>query len=150
MLWGDFSLELRVRRWIWSKNPTCSFVITPWCLFLYKKITSWLTQVRAGELRTQYFPKVILDILLFLLFTSLRFVIGPENSHYPLNQSDLKLKLIATWSPAFSRALSGIVAKDWENEEGLDGVWSGPGPEPDPSLTRFFSNRAVFYFAPLC
>ena len=37
-------------------------------------------------------------------FVSLRCVIGLENSRHPLNQSDAKLKLISTWSLAFSRA----------------------------------------------
>ena len=33
-----------------------------------------------------------------------RCVIGPENSRYPLNQSDVKRRNNTTWSPAFSRA----------------------------------------------
>ena len=37
-------------------------------------------------------------------FALLRSVIGLENSRHPLNQSDAKLKPIATWSLAFSRA----------------------------------------------
>ena len=37
-------------------------------------------------------------------FALLRSVIGLENSRHPLNQSDAKLKPIATWSFAFSRA----------------------------------------------
>ena len=45
--------------------------------------------------------KVIRDCIGFDL---LRSVIGLENSRHPLNQSDAKLKPIATWSPAFSRA----------------------------------------------
>ena len=36
-------------------------------------------------------------------------VIGPENSHHPLNQSDAKLKPIATWKFAFSRALTNLL-----------------------------------------
>ena len=32
-------------------------------------------------------------------------MIGPENSHHSLNQSDAKSKPITTWSPVFSRAL---------------------------------------------
>ena len=44
----------------------------------------------------------------FFLF-SLRSVIGPENSHYSLNQSDAKLKPLTTWSPSFSRALGSLV-----------------------------------------
>ena len=35
--------------------------------------------------------------------TVLRFVIGQENSRNFLNQSEPKLKLITTWSPAYSR-----------------------------------------------
>ena len=38
-------------------------------------------------------------------FAPWRSVIGPGNSSYPLDQSDAKLKPIATWSSAFSRAL---------------------------------------------
>ena len=47
--------------------------------------------------------KVIRDCIGFAL---LRFntVIGLENSRHPLNQSDAKVKPIATWSLAFSRA----------------------------------------------
>ena len=45
--------------------------------------------------------KVIWDRIGFAL---LRSVIGLENSRHPLNQSDAKLKPIATWSLAFSRA----------------------------------------------
>ena len=37
-------------------------------------------------------------------FALLRSVIGLENSRHPLNQSDAKVKPIATWSLAFSRA----------------------------------------------
>ena len=36
-------------------------------------------------------------------------MIGPENSLHSLNQSDVKLKPITTWSPAFSRALGILV-----------------------------------------
>ena len=39
----------------------------------------------------------------------LRSVIGPENSHRFLNQSDATLKPITTWSSAFSRALACLV-----------------------------------------
>ena len=46
-------------------------------------------------------------LIIFALFLS---VIGPENSCYFLNQSDLKLNPITTWSPAFSRAL-----EKWKN-----------------------------------
>ena len=45
--------------------------------------------------------KVIQDCIGFAL---LRSVIGLENSHHPLNQSDAKLKAIVTWLLAFSRA----------------------------------------------
>ena len=45
--------------------------------------------------------KVIRDCIGFAL---LRSVIGLENLRQPLNQSDTKLKPIATWSLAFSRA----------------------------------------------
>ena len=36
-------------------------------------------------------------------FATLCSVIGPENWHHHLNQSDAKLKTIATWSPRFPR-----------------------------------------------
>ena len=49
----------------------------------------------------KWVSKVILDCIGFAL---LRSVIGLENSRHPLNQSDAKLKPIATWSLAFSRA----------------------------------------------
>ena len=42
-------------------------------------------------------------------FALLRFVIGPENSHHSLHQSDSKLKPIATWSHAFSRASGSLL-----------------------------------------
>ena len=42
-------------------------------------------------------------------FTLLCYVIGPENSRHSLNQSNAKLTLITTWSPAFSRALDGLL-----------------------------------------
>ena len=41
-------------------------------------------------------------------FALLRFVIGPNNSCYSLNQSDAKLKPTLTWSFAFSRALDSL------------------------------------------
>ena len=44
-----------------------------------------------------------------ICFVLLRSVIGPENSRHSRNQSDAKLKPIATWSPAFSRAFGGLV-----------------------------------------
>ena len=46
--------------------------------------------------------KVIRDGIDFLSLCS---VIGQENMCQPLNQSDAKLKPIATWPFAFSRAL---------------------------------------------
>ena len=42
-------------------------------------------------------------------FALLRYVIGAENSRHFLDQSDLKLKSIAIWSPAFSRASSRLL-----------------------------------------
>ena len=36
-------------------------------------------------------------------------VIGPENKHHFLNQSDLELKPTSTWSPAFSRASYSLI-----------------------------------------
>ena len=49
--------------------------------------------------------KVVRDTLGFAL---LRSVIGSENSHHFLNQSDAKLKLNGTWCLAFSRALGAL------------------------------------------
>ena len=43
-------------------------------------------------------------------FCSISLVIGPENSCYYLNQSDVKLNPITTWSLAFSRAF-----EKWKN-----------------------------------
>ena len=50
--------------------------------------------------------KVIWDCIGFALLCS---VIGLENALHPLNQSDAKLKPIATWSLTFSHA------SDWLN-----------------------------------
>ena len=50
--------------------------------------------------------EVIWDCCKFAFF---RFMIGPENLHHFLNQSDSKLKHIATCSPAFSRASSSVL-----------------------------------------
>ena len=36
-------------------------------------------------------------------------MIGAENSHCSLNESDVKLKPFMIWSPALSRALSSLV-----------------------------------------
>ena len=41
--------------------------------------------------------------------TLLRSVIGPESSCHFLNQLDVKVTTIMTWSPAFSRALGSLV-----------------------------------------
>ena len=49
--------------------------------------------------------KVVRDTLGFAL---LRSVIGSENSHHFLNQSDAKLKLNGTWCLAFSCALGAL------------------------------------------
>ena len=46
-------------------------------------------------------------------FFLLRSVIGPENSHLSLNQSDAKVKLIMAWSLAFSRALTICLFSLW-------------------------------------
>ena len=46
------------------------------------------------------------DCIAFALLCS---VIGPQNSRHSLDQSDAKLTPIATWPPAFSRALSGLL-----------------------------------------
>ena len=46
---------------------------------------------------------------LSLHFFAFRSVIGPENTHHSLNQSDEKFKPITTWLPALSRALGSLV-----------------------------------------
>ena len=46
-------------------------------------------------------------------FPFLHFVIGPQNSHHSLNQSDAKLKTIATLSFAFSRASGSLLVSTW-------------------------------------
>ena len=56
----------------------------------------------------QMLSEIVL-VLRFLFLFALRSVIGPENSHYSLNQSDAKLKPLTTWSPSFSRALGSLV-----------------------------------------
>ena len=50
--------------------------------------------------------QVIRDFISFALPWS---VIGAENSHCSLNESDVKLKPFTIWSPAFSRVLSSLV-----------------------------------------
>ena len=50
-----------------------------------------------------------LNNLGLLCFVLLRSVVGPENSRHSFNQSNAKLKLITTWSSAFSRALGSLV-----------------------------------------
>ena len=44
----------------------------------------------------------------------LRSVIGPENALLFPHQSDLSLRPIASWSPAFSRASGGFVSFHFE------------------------------------
>ena len=39
----------------------------------------------------------------------LRSVIGVENAHHSLDQSDARLKAITSWSPAFSCALGNLL-----------------------------------------
>ena len=57
----------------------------------------------------EIFSRVSKVIQARLGFTQLRFVIGKENSRHPLNQSDAKLKIIATLLLAFSRASRGLL-----------------------------------------
>lgn len=57
----------------------------------------------------EIFSRVSKVILACLGFPQLRFVIGKENSRHPLNQSDAKLKTIATLLLAFSRASRGLL-----------------------------------------
>ena len=57
----------------------------------------------------EIFSRVSKVIQARLGFTQLRFVIGKENSRHPLNQSDAKLKTIATLLLAFSRASRGLL-----------------------------------------
>ena len=67
-----------------GRSTSCTSVLQ----VSYRAILNWVS-------------KVIRDCIGFAL---LRSVIGLENSRHPLNQSDAKLKPIATWSLAFSRA----------------------------------------------
>ena len=62
-----------------------------------------------GPNQRSTFLRVILLIPDCTSFTFLCFVIGPENSRCSLNQSNEKIKTIATLSFAFSRALSGFL-----------------------------------------
>ena len=62
-----------------------------------------------GPNQRSTFLRVILLIPDCTSFTFLCFVIGPENSRCSLNQSNEKIKTIATLSFAFSRALSGLL-----------------------------------------
>ena len=48
----------------------------------------------------------------FFGFVSLRSVVGRQNSRHPCNQWDIKLKQIANWLQAFSRALMQLVPCD--------------------------------------
>ena len=66
-------------------------------VFLFEKKKSF-SVVRAIF---NWVSKIIRDCISFAL---LCFVIGLENSRHPLSQSDAKLKPIAIWSRAFSRA----------------------------------------------
>ena len=59
-----------------------------------------LILLKASRAIFSWVSKVIRDYIGFAL---LRSVIGLENSRHPLNQSDAKLKPIATWSLAFPR-----------------------------------------------
>ena len=54
----------------------------------------------------QFFNRISKLIWDWFRFASPRSVIGPENSHHHLDQSNAKLKPISTWSPSFSRASS--------------------------------------------
>ena len=45
----------------------------------------------------------------YIVFALLHTFIGTENSRHFHDQSDAKVKLITTWSPAFSRALDNLV-----------------------------------------
>ena len=89
-----FGIPWLRREYVWHKlcrleksHITCKSLTasTPLC---YRAIFNWVS-------------KVIRDYIGFAL---LRSVIGLENSRHPLNQSDAKLKPIATWSLVFSRA----------------------------------------------
>ena len=63
----------------------------------------------------EIFSRVSKVIQARLGFTQLRFVIGKENSRHPLNQSDAKLKTIATLIFAFSRASRGLFCFNFES-----------------------------------
>ena len=72
------------------------YLISPWVI------------IEQFSIECQMLSEIVLVLRFFFLF-ALRSVIGPENSHYSLNQSDAKLKPLTTWSPSFSRASGSLV-----------------------------------------
>ena len=72
-------------------------------------LSQWFSKVHIIKPSREIFnwvSKVIRDCIGSALLCS---VIGPENSRHSLNQSDAKLTSNMTWSPAFSRALDGLL-----------------------------------------
>ena len=63
----------------------------------------------------EIFSRVSKVILACLGFPQLRFVIGKENSRHPLNQSDAKLKTIATLLLAFFPRFKRFVSSNFES-----------------------------------
>ena len=65
---------------------------------VYKILANFSINQKKNKAIFKSMSKVIQDTL---GFTSLRSVIGSENSHHFLNQSDAKLKLNGTWCLTF-------------------------------------------------
>ena len=63
--------------------------------------------VQLGALLEQFYIEYQKYSEIALVFAFFRYVIGPENSRYFLNQSDSKPKPIPTWSLTVSRAFQG-------------------------------------------
>ena len=90
-----------------------SVVICP-CALYYSNAAKiywflWSSMIISRK-RAIQLNKVAKKNLRLLCFALLRYVIGPQNSRHFLNQSDLKLKPVVTWSHAFSRASGGWTA----------------------------------------
>ena len=96
-----------------------------------------------GPNQRSTFLRVILLIPDCTSFTFLCFVIGPENSRCSLNQSNEKIKTIATLSFAFSRALSGLLVYT------LSSHWLYRVLSPGENLSRIFKDLTRSSWGPL-
>ena len=73
----------------------------------------WMTKVFEELLGWSHFQFSVESKSILLWFPLLHSVIGPQNSHHSPNQSDAKLKTIATLSFAFSRASGSLLVSTW-------------------------------------